>query len=290
VPRLIDACRIALTASAALALCGCAITGMRGADTQQVANYPHKAVVVQMPLVTNEASLAKLFAPGLAQESPESHRAVEAAVENAERQTFAEMKRVLEQAGFMVGGSEATFRLINELKIAHPDIVVSKEMAERLRAASGADALLRFRITDYGVTPRSWRKGVIVFEVVSTLGIAAVAYAYPATRPLAGIYLVQESIEETAEAYAGFWALDEVARPVRIEAELIELNAGEQVWRDSATGLSDVRLSRMVRKVAAPERDAQLISAARAAAEKILAELRESLPRGRSAPGLPPRN
>src|SRR2546425_879421 len=141
-----------------------------------------------------------------------------------------------------------------------------------------AEILLRFRITDYGVTPKSWRNAVIIFEVTSTLGIAAIAYAYPATRPIAGIYLIEEGIEETIEAYAGFWALDEVSRPVRIEAELITLDTGTHVWKSSATGLSDVGLTRLVRKVSAAERDAQLNSAIQEAAEKIVADLQKVLP------------
>ena len=148
-----------------------------------------------------------------------------------------------------------------------------------MHAASDADILLRFRITDYGVTPKSWRNAVIIFEVTSTLGIAAIAYAYPATRPIAGIYLIEEGIEETIQAYAGFWALDEVSRPVRIEAELITLDTGTQAWKSSATGLSDVGLTRLVRKVSAAERAAQLNSAIQDAAEKIVADLQKALPR-----------
>ena len=168
--------------------------------------------------------------------------------------------------------------MINELQINNADTVITREIAEQLYAASGADVLLRFRITDYGVTPKAWRNAVIIFEVTSTLGIAAIAYAYPATRPIAGIYLIEEGIEETIEAYAGFWALDEVSRPVRIEAELITLDTGTQAWKSSATGLSDVGLTRLVRKVSAAERAAQLNSAIQEAAEKIVADLQKALP------------
>ncbi|MBI3778215.1 MAG: hypothetical protein HY274_04795, partial [Gammaproteobacteria bacterium] len=140
--------------------------------------------------------------------------------------------------------------------------------------------ILRFRITDYGLTPKSWRKAVIVFEVTTTLAIAAIAYANPATRPIAGVYLVTETIEETAEAYGGFWALDNIYRPVRIEAEVITLPTGTQAWKDSATGFSDRSLTRMVRKVSVTEREAQLDSALHDAVNLIVADLRKALPQG----------
>src|SRR5260370_10720590 len=183
------------------------------------------------------------------------------------------------QTEIEIANSEVVSRVINELQINNADTVITGEIAEQLHAASDADVLLRFRITDYGVTPKSWRNAVIIFEVTSTLGIAAIAYAYPATRPIAGISLIEEGIEETIEAYAGFWALDEVSRPVRIEADLIALNTGAQAWKSSATGLSDVGLTRLVRKVGAAERAAQLNRAIQEAAEKIVADLQKALPR-----------
>ncbi len=273
-------------AAAFLGLClsGCAGTGWRA--QLSLAAYPHGTVLVQMPAATDEAALGKLIAPGEAEDSPEVHRSVQKAIDDAKTRAFADMKLALEEAGVKIRNSEASERLVDELRIASPDTAISEEMARRLRSASGADALLRFRITDYGVTPRAWRKGVIVFEVVSTLGIAAAAYAYPATRPIAGVYLIEESIEETVEAYAGFWALDEVARPVRIEAELVDLQTGALAWKDSATGLSDIRLGRIFRKINATERDAQLVLATRKATRKISAQLEESpLPDARAGSG-----
>ncbi len=141
------------------------------------------------------------------------------------------------------------------------------------QSSPGADALLRFGITDYGQTPTAWKKGVIVFEVVSTLGIAALAYARPATRAIAGIYLVDETIEESIEAYSGFWALNEIYRPVRVQAELIDLHDGHQIWSDTETGFSDGRWTRLVRTVSPEERSNQLQAALHDALTKIVANL-----------------
>jgi hypothetical protein len=272
--------QVALALLGGLAASGCATIQKYRLPAEGMVAYPKKVILVEMPMLVDERALNKLFTPDFPQESAESRQAVETAVRNAHARALAAMPVALkEQAPIEVDDREAVSRAVDELHINGPD-AVTREAAGQLRAVSEADALLRFRITDYGITPKSWRKGVITFEVLSTLGIAALAYAYPRTRALAGAYLVEESIEETAWAYGGFWTLDEVCRPVRIEAELIDLKTGTQVWNGSATGLSDVRLSRVFRKVGKAERDAQLNTALDEAVEKIAADLGEVFSQG----------
>lgn len=166
--------------------------------------------------------------------------------------------------------------VLNGFPIAERDQPLAPEVLASLRAATGADALLRFGISDYGLTPKAWRHGVVAFEVVSTLGIAAVAYARPVTRAIAGAYLIQETIEESLEAYSGFWALNEVYRPVRVEAEMIDLQTGRRVWADSETGFSDRQLSRIVRTVTKGERQAQLSAALHEALNKVMRDFQIS--------------
>jgi hypothetical protein len=94
------------------------------------------------------------------------------------------------------------------------------------------------------LTPKSRRKGYIAFEVTSTLAIArAIAYsgsaAAKATTAAAGTYLAQETAEETAESYAGFWALDVESRPVRIEAALVRPEPVATVWEISVQTIFD---------------------------------------------------
>ena len=279
VVKLITTYKITLAVLMGVVLCSCASAPGYESATPSIVAYPQKAVLVQTPMLRDDPVLNKLFAPDLPKDSPESRQAIKDAVDNTEARAFAEIQKAFEtQTEIKIDNSEIVSRAINELQINNADTIITAEIAEQLHAASDADVLLRFRITDYGVTPRSWRNAVIIFEVTSTLGIAAIAYAYPATRPIAGIYLVEEGVEETLEAYAGFWALDEVARPVRIEAELITLDTGTQAWKSSATGLSDVGLTRLVRKVSAAERAAQLNSAIQEAAEKLVADLQKVLP------------
>ena len=211
-------------------------------------------------------------------DAPEVKQEVNQAIETAQTQALADMTSALTAFPDLHVDS-APFTLPPALEgfpITNRDQPLAPEILTALRTASGADALLRFGISDYGLTPKAWRTGVITFEVVSTLGIAAVAYAKPATRAIAGAYLLQESIEETIEATTGFWALDEVYRPVRVEAEMLDLKTGRRVWADSETGFSDRRLSRIYTTVNSGERKAQLSAALHEAITKVVANFRES--------------
>jgi len=170
--------------------------------------------------------------------------------------------------------SAGTKPLIGELQRKSFAVGISQQEADRIRTATGADAILRFRITDYGLTPKAWRDGYIAFEVSSTLAIAgAIAYAgTTAAKAAAGAYLAQETVEETAEVYAGFRALDTVSRPVRIEAELVRLQPVATVWKSTDTGLSDTRLSRIFGKVAPKERNRQLEQATKHAVRSLMSD------------------
>jgi hypothetical protein len=110
-----------------------------------------------------------------------------------------------------------------------------------LQSSHPADAYLRVRVTDYGETPRRWESAYITLEVVTTLAIAAGLYAHKITRPVAVVYLLEESVEEFSEGYAGFWALNRLSRPVRIEADLIDGHTGQVLGRESHTGLASWR-------------------------------------------------
>ena len=256
---------------------GCALTGNYVLPGNTAA--PQMVVLLQLPMLIEQESMSKLYAPtGVASESADSDRSIKNAVDHAERLAFSTLRYALQtRLGIEVDNSDAVLRAAHELKLDRESTIPPGEVIQHLRASTGADAILRFRITDYGVTPKSWRKAMIVFEVVSTLGIAAIAYAYPRTRPIAGIYLVEETIDEVASYYGGTWALEEVCRPVRIEAELILLKNGSVAWKRTSTGLSNIRLSRIVRDVGKAERDAQLDSALEAAANRIASDLAEAL-------------
>ena len=248
--------------------------GCAGSSVRQIAREPAagplRVVLVETPNSVDPPALRRVFAPDLAEDSDEARKLVQSGVAKAEAQAMVEMQNALTLAGMVVLSSEAITRRVNDLQINSTQTILRQETANELRIVSGAEGLLRFRITDYGQTPKTWQKWVIGWEIVSTLGIAAIAYAAPKTRPLAGVYLVEESIEETIEAYSGFWALNKLCRPVRIEAELLDLRTGETVWADSNTGLAEVRLIRLVTSVDPATRDAQLEAATHEAAEGLI--------------------
>ena len=240
-----------------LFLNGCATSNVQRVSFDPVAR-PLRVILVETPNSVDSAVLRNVFAPELPEVSDEADKLVESGMAKAQTGAMAEMQDALTNAGMKVLGSETVGRRGDESGEQQFAKELGIEQAKTLQSESGADYLLRFRISDYGQTPRAWRKWVIGFEVVTTVGIAAIAYSIPKTRPLAGAYLITEAVEETAEAYAGFWALDKLSRPVRTEAELFDLHTGKMVWADSNTGLAKAHLIRLATNINAASRNAQL--------------------------------
>lgn len=211
------------------------------------------------------------------EKAPDSEKLVAQGEIHAEEYALSSMKSALDN---QVGGKVIQVQL-NESQVANRiqeknfDEALTQHEANWLRKETGAYALLKFGITDYGMTPKAWRKGYITFEVTSTLAIAGIiAYSgSTAAKAAAGAYLAQEAVEEAAEAYAGFWALDVVNRPVRIVAKLIQLDPLETVWEDSDTGLSDTKLSRLTRKAPVDEKYKQLDQSTDDAVRELASEL-----------------
>jgi len=242
---------------------------------------PIKVLVMQSPVTIDPGRLQKVLAPDIKPELSVSEEPISQGVKHAQEYALAEMESALtKQTNFVVvAPPKAEQKFVSKIQRHDFATAISQEEADRIQTTTGADALLRFDITDYGLTPKSWRKGYITFEVTTTLAIAGViAYTGSAVaKAAAGAYLAQETVEETAEAYAGFWGLDVVCRPVRIEAELIGLNPVTIVWKTSDTGLSDIKLSRLTRKVGSDEQDRQLNQATDDAVKDIVTALSGAL-------------
>ena len=253
----------------------CATTDGQLADAHL--QVPLKIVVMQAPMTIDPGRLQKVLAPGIKRELSASEESLAQGVEHAQKYALMSMESALtNKSGFIVVTPPTEEKdFVNEIQSRDFGTGISQEEADRLRTTTGADALLRFRITDYGYTPRSWRKGYITFEVTTTLALAAViAYSgSTVAKGAAGAYLAQETVEETAEGYAGFRALDVVSRPVRIEAELIRLHPVTTVWKTHDTGLSDIKLSHLTRKVGSAERDGQLNQATDYAVRDVASSL-----------------
>jgi hypothetical protein len=224
---------------------------------------PIRTVVMESPVSIDKGRLQAVFMPDkMKPDSPDSAALIYQGEQRAREYALASMNGALDRlAGLdIIIPPAKQSPIISEIGRMNFDSAITQDQADRLSAATGANALFRFGISDYGLTPKSWRDGYITFEITSTLAIAgAIAYTgSAAARAAAGAYLVQEGVEESAESYAGFWALDVVSRPVRIEARLVRLNPVATVWEASDTGLSDVRLSRLTRKVDSIEQNKQL--------------------------------
>ncbi len=173
------------------------------------------------------------------------------------------------------GGSSAAIG-----NIGHP---LSASALTTLHTQQAADVYLRWRITDYGETPVRWAGAYVAFEVVTTLAIATAFYLHKVTRPIAGVYLLEESAEELSEGYAGFWALNRLSQPVRIEADLIDGHTGAELWHASDTGLATWRLSHLWRMDDATQTEL-LQSSTQRASGGIVAALRQKLSDGGCLP------
>lgn len=265
----------------ALALNGCATTNNGTALAQMERDAPLKLLVMQSPMTVDARRLQAVLAPDSKRRLSLSDAAIAQGVEHAEQHAQAAMQFALGgRSGLaLVAAPERDKAFIENLAARSLGESLSRDEANRIAADTGADAVLRFCMTDYGVTPRAWRDAYIAFEVTSTLAIAgAIAYSGSAVAgTAAGAYLAQETVEETAEAYAGFWGLNVVSRPVRMTAELVRLDPVATVWEDGRTGLSDVQLSRLTRRVGPRETDRQLDRSTADAAGELVSDLSAAL-------------
>lgn len=269
-----------LLCAAGLGLGGCA-------STQQITHahmhLPVKVVVVEAPMTIDAGRLQSVMAPASKKKLSTKDEPIAQAIKRSEQHALVAMNSVLaKQPEFVViKPTTAAKQYLDEVQNDNSHSAIPQKTATRIQADTGADAILRFRITDYGLTPPSWRTGYITFEVASTLAIATViAYSgYAAAKAAAGAYLTQEAVEETAEGYAGFWSLDVVYRPVQIEAELIRLQPINIVWKSRDTGLSDTSLTRLTRQVDARELYKQLDQSTNYAVKDIVLDLSQALTR-----------
>ena len=261
----------------AFALGGCATFPDMGNFAQSHREKPIKVMVSEAPLDISQNRLQAVLAPDVKSSSisPDVARGII----HAQKYALTAMNEALSKNKKIAIVTSPETSDVNRILSQGFNKTPTQADADLLRKESGADALLRFRITDYGLTPKAWRDGYITFEVASTLAIAGViAYSgSTAAKAAAGGYLAQETVEETTEAYAGFWALDVVTRPVRLEAELVRLNPVSVIWQDVDTGLSKVRLSRLTRKIGADERNHQLDHASNHAVDGIVADFSKAL-------------
>jgi hypothetical protein len=273
-PRFISICLLVI------GIGGCATTTTMQ-QSQVAVEKQIKVLLLQTPMKIDPSRLQKVMAPNIKSPLSISDETIAQGMKHAQEYVSEEMKAALtKQPKIVVLTPTADEqRYLDKIRSKPLDTSLSQMEADSIRTMTGADVLMRYQITDYGLTPQSWRNGYITFEVTTTLALAAViAYSgSTVAKAAAGAYLVQEGIEETAEAYAGFWALDVACRPVRIQAQLVRLEPVTKLWNASDTGFSNVKLLRLIRKVGSSERDKQLNQATDSAITDIVADLSDSL-------------
>lgn len=272
------------------------LAGCASVDDVALAHpHPHtplKVLIVQSPIAVSPDRLQAVFAPDRKKHLTLSAPVLAPVITHSRTQALADMQAAFAtHPHIAVVTPPATAKPVIDRIQAKPfSAPITRDEARQLQSSTGADAILRFGITDYGLTPKTWRTSYITFEVVSTLAIAAVIANVGTTvaKGAAGAYLAQETVEETAESYAGFWALDVVCRPVRIKAKLIQPDPLAVVWQDDDTGLADVKLSRLYRKVSVSERDRQLDQSTDYAVRDLVSALADKL-NGETARHMPAR-
>lgn len=219
-----------ITLGVVLLLAGCA--------TQPISAYvppTSHLTVLDLPPSVGDNSLQRTFHP---QEKQISTAALTGDKQQIEQQVETDLKRALVKSGLPILAG-ASIVSTDDPKLAQVGQPLDAATLAVLQAKHPADIYLRVKVTDFGETPKSWEGAYIGFEVVTTLAIAGVLYVHTATRALAGVYLVEESVEEFSEGYAGFWLLNRMSRPVRIEVDTVDGKTGAVLWHDSETGLAD---------------------------------------------------
>lgn len=193
--------------------------------------------VLEYPSTVEDDSLGRLFHPKEKKLSPDilatDRQRMEQQIDAALKQAFAQAE--------LPGLSAATFTPLSDMQGMAIGQPLDPAALSALQAKYPAAVYLRVQVTDYGQTPRSWKSAYVTFEVTTTLAIGALLYTRTVTRPLAVAYLAQEGVEEFGEGYAGFWLVNRLSRPVRIDADLVDGATGKVLWHDTETGLASWR-------------------------------------------------
>lgn len=232
-------CGFATRASPLLA-CLALLAGCASQPTAPVVTLLHPASrlsVLELPPAVDDDSLRYVFhrdekeisAAALADDRRNLAQQIDAALQRALAGADAQALRAASVSSI---GAEPPMRIGQPLDAV--DLAA-------LQAQHPADAYLRVQVTDFGQTPKSWRTAYITFEVVTTAAIGTVLYIHKATRPLAFIYVGTEAAEEFGEGYTGFWLINRLSRPVRLDADLVDGESGAVLWRESETGMADWR-------------------------------------------------
>ena len=122
---------------------------------------PIKILVMQSPMTINPGRLQKVLAPDIKPKLSVSDEPIAQGVKHSQEQALAAMKSdLIKQSRLtLVTPPKQEKQLLNKIQGENFDTAISQDVADRIQTTTGADAILRFGITDYGLTPKSWRTG-----------------------------------------------------------------------------------------------------------------------------------
>lgn len=153
-----------LAAAVGLALSGCATAPKP--DTQFLAR-PLKVKLAQVAVRDRDA-VRSVVAPDQPKDAPAAEQETNQAIKAAQSQALADMTGAFAAfPGLRIDSSPLTLPpALDGFPILKREVSIAPDVLAALRTASDANAVLRFGISDYGLTPKAWRSGVITFEVV----------------------------------------------------------------------------------------------------------------------------
>ena len=197
---------------------------------------PMRVAVVELPIAHNVKRLKLVSSDPRPKDHSVERSLIEAKLRQAEEDAKASMIEALEWKGeFSVEKNEAAQSLAKSLDLANDDRPIPLDRLDQFRQKTGVDAILRFRISDYGRTPRKVLKWIYAGTFAWIAGVITFAALNSNTRPYLGVYIGTEVLQEAAELYLGTSFFGHEYKPVRIEAELIDTKTGRNLWEDAKT-------------------------------------------------------
>lgn len=193
-------------------------------------------VVVEVPIAHTVKRLRLISSDARPKDRSAERSVIEAKLRQAQADAKASMIEALEWKGeFAVNKSEDVQNLADSLNLSNDDRPIPLDRLDQFRQKTGVDAILRFRITDYGRTTRKVLKWIYAGTGAWIAGVITFAALNSNTRPYIGAYIGTEVLQESAELYLGTSFFGHEYKPVRIEAELIDTKTGRNLWEGAKT-------------------------------------------------------
>ncbi len=197
---------------------------------------PQRIAVVEVPIAHSIKRLRQISSDPRPGDRQVERQLIAVKLRRAQDQARDGMISALESEGrFLVLKDTATAQLIDSLDLAYHDETIARDVLARFREVTNADAVLRFRISDYGRTPRKTLKWIYIVTSAWIAGVITIAATNPKTQPYIGAYIGTEVLQEGAELYLGTSFFGHEYKPARVEAELIDLRTGKILWQDAKT-------------------------------------------------------